>query len=286
MKTIIYLLLAIFLFGIIATSFIQKTNLENHVVIQSVGQNISSGSLAQSAKIISDRLKNYSSGEFVVTVIPGKNQIKVSFSENEEINKIRQLITQKGELSFYESYNQKELQDLLNVDNYLFSFLKANDPDHENTMIGCTSGLGLNKTNSYINSLGLNQKCKFVWSQVSSDSEYCLYALKSTPEKNALMGSTDIESIRFNQDKASGFYDVEIGFKKPEIEKWANATKRNINRAIVIVLDNQVLCAPILRSEITNGACSITGRFTESDVRFFVAIAGNGELPAAFEVVQ
>ena len=61
---------------------------------------------------------------------------------------------------------------------------------------------------------------------------------------------------------------------------------KNINNAIAIVLDNKVIYAPVLKSVIEGGKCSITGDFTKPQVQYLAALCNNGELPVSFKVVK
>ena len=287
MKTIIYPLIVIFIFIIIAMSFTTKSiSTSRSIVVQSIDKQVSSVSLEQSAKIISDRLKNFSSEKFNVTVIPEKSQIKVSLVNNWDINTVENLLIQKGELSFYESYNRKDLSEVLNGNNHLFSLLNmANVHDHD-AYIGCIFTSELDKINSFLSTIKETPKCKFVWSQLAENSETCLYALRLSEGKGALIGGSDVESIKSIQDKTLKNFDIEIRFKKSAVDAWANATKRNINKAIVIVLDNKVIYSPVLKTEINDGICSITGKFSESEANFFASVANNGVLPIDFKIVK
>ncbi len=87
-------------------------------------------------------------------------------------------------------------------------------------------------------------------------------------------------------DKESKYFDLEIRFKKSAVDKWSEITKRNINKNIVIVLDNQELYSPVLKSEIKNGNCTISGDFSETDAKFFKALGSNGILPNDFKIVK
>ena len=213
MKIIVYFLVAVFIYGIVALSFTNKTHSSGSILIQSVDKNISLNSLTTSAKIISDRLKSFSPENFDVSVIPERNQIEVSLAGNWDLNIVMSLVLQKGELSFYESYNQSE-------------------------------------------------------------------------EQVALLTGNDVESITANHDKTTHENYLEVRFKKSAIDKWTNATKRNINRAIVIVVDNHVIYDPVLKSEISNGICTITGNFTETEIRLLASTVSHGELPAEFFLVK
>jgi preprotein translocase subunit SecD len=283
MKTIIYSLIAIFIFGIIAMGFTK--NATTTIIIQALDKNNSSIALSESAKIISARLKSFSSEQYDVAEMPEKNQIKVSLTNHWDINIVEHLLIQKGELSFYESYSRNSLSELLHNDNHLFSLLKADNADSQDAKIGCASLKEIDTVDDYLNNFGLNQQCKFAWSQ-SKNSEACLYALKLSKEKGPLLGCSEIESIKSVKDKISKYYDIEIRFKKSAVDTWSDATKRNSNRAIVIVLDNKVIYAPVLKSEMNDGLCQISGNLTETDAKFFAAVGSNGVLATEFKVVK
>ena len=132
----------------------------------------------------------------------------------------------------------------------------------------------------------LEQLKKEAWSQHFDGSEVCLYALKTNGGNAALLSGADIESVTSNQDKTSKNNEIDIRFKKSSVKLWAKATKRNINNAIAIVLDNNVISAPIVCSEINGGHSTITGNYTQAEVRYIAAIGNNGELPLHFKILK
>ena len=67
---------------------------------------------------------------------------------------------------------------------------------------------------------------------------------------------------------------------------WAEATRKNLNKSIAVVLDNQVIYDPLVREEISNGSCIITGNFTAEELQYFSILGNNGELPVAFRIVN
>ena len=286
MRTIFYTFIAVFIFGIIAMSFTNKANTKKSIVIQSIDSNVSSISLSQSAEIIKNRLKDFSPTEFELTIIPEKNQIQVTFINNLDLKVIENLMIQKGTLEFYETFNRKTLSELLMGDNRIFSLFNAASVIDSSTEIGCTSGIKVGKINDFIHTLGYNNKCKFAWNQNTDSTTACLYALKMDGPKAALIAKSDIKSVTFNQAKASINNEIEIQLKESAIALWANATKHNINNAIAIVLDNNVIAAPIVRSEINEGRCTVTGNFTQAKAKYIAALANNGELPLSFKVFK
>ncbi len=282
MKTKIYLLLAIFIFGIIATSFIKKANTEKSILIQSTDSNISATLLNQSAEIISNRLKDYSSQKFSIHQIPEKNQIQVVFKGKWNINETEKLLTQKGEFAFYETYNRKSLNELLNGDNQLFSLLNSKNTNDTVGPIGYASPSEVEKINNYINTLGLDKKCKFAWCK-NDNAEFSLYALKIDSKKGALLSGTDIASMK---SETSKYTFLKIQFKETAKQIWANATKANIHRTIAMVLDDYVISAPVVCQEIPGGNCEITGNFNPYEGKSIAAIGNNGILPLNFKIIK
>jgi preprotein translocase subunit SecD len=155
-----------------------------------------------------------------------------------------------------------------------------------NPWIGCTSLSKINTVNEYLNSKGKPQHCRFVWSDFNDSTKVCLYALKLGRDKGSLLSGNDFDSAKSIQDKPSKYWHVDFSFKKPVIKVWSAITKQNIGKSIAIVIDNRVICAPVIRSGIDNGKCQITGNFTESEVKLFAAIGNYGELPVSFTVIK
>ena len=280
MRTILYSLVAIFLFGIIAPGFIEKANSNNSILIQSVDKNISSDFLTQSAKIISGRLKDFSPGKYDVTIIPENNQIRVVFSDTWDLKVTEDLIIHKGTIEFYETYNRENLVELLNGDNHLFTLLSSSKIDNSGTKMGCTSIAEVMKVNDYLKTLGLSQKCKFAWAQDSNSTNACLYALKINSDEGPVMTGNDIESAKYDQDR------IWIKLQKPAVKVWADVTKRNINNVIALVLDNNVISAPKVMDEISSGEIEISGKFTQKEAGYIAALLNNGELPLSFKVIK
>jgi SecD/SecF fusion protein len=284
MKTVLYILITIMIFGTVAARYSNNSNKKYCLLIQSVDSNKSSVILSSSAKIISKRLKDFSSDKFDIKIFPDKNQIQILLTDKWDLKSAQNLILHKGSFALYETLDRKNLSHLLNGNDYLFSLLKV--ADDSSAKIGFISFSQMEIVNNYLNSLGLEQKCKFMWEQSSVNSELCLFALKSDTDKGQLLTGTDIESVNYNQETTSKNYFMEIRFRKSATEMWADATKRNINKSIAIVLDNTVISAPVVKTEIKSGICRITGNYTESQVKVFAALFKNGELPISFKVVN
>ena len=286
MKTTIISFITIIMISMIAMSFTNKATKKNIILIQASDNHITSTTLSESARIISARLKDCSPDKFEISVIPDKNQIQVKGMNERDIRSIENLITKKGRIEFYIAYNQVELSEMLKGDRRLFSLLNTMEVKHSDSRVGCTSISKTGKINQFINSKESVKNCRFVWSDFSDSANVCLYALKTEQNKGPLLTGNDFESVTFNKEKAFNNWYTEFSFKKPAAKVWSEITKQNINNSVAIVIDNRVICSPVIRSGIENGKCMITGNFTEQDVKLFAAFGSHGELPATFEVVK
>jgi protein-export membrane protein SecD len=67
---------------------------------------------------------------------------------------------------------------------------------------------------------------------------------------------------------------------------FARVTRENIGRPFAIVLDNKVVSAPNIISEIPSGQGEITGNFGVEEVNRLALLLRSGALPAALSIIQ
>jgi preprotein translocase subunit SecD len=103
--------------------------------------------------------------------------------------------------------------------------------------------------------------------------------------QRVILEGKDIESMKSMLDKSDRPYAA-IQFKKEAVSIWAEATRKNLNQSIAVVLDNKVIYDPLVREVISNGKCIITGNFTADELQYFSILGNNGELPVAFRIVN
>lgn len=280
MKTIKYFFIPLLFLAIYTMAFTNNGNTKHTILIQSSDKNISSVTLNQSSEIISKRLKDFSAGKFDISVIPARKQIKVVFNDDSDFQMIENLLIHNGIIEFYETYNHDGLLELLNGNNQLFALLPNSNFDNAGAKIGCTSEPEVVNVNDCLKTLGVEQKCKFAWSQDFDKSNICLYSLKITDGKGPVITGRDVESAIYDQDR------IKIKLKSSAAGLFADATKRNLNNVIAILLDDKVISAPRVMSEITAGEIEISGRFTKSEAGYMAALLNNGALPASFYIVK
>jgi preprotein translocase subunit SecD len=103
--------------------------------------------------------------------------------------------------------------------------------------------------------------------------------------QRVILEGKSIESMKSAVDQSDRPYAA-IQFKKEAVSLWAEATRKNLNKSIAVVLDNQVIYDPLVREVIPNGSCIITGNFTAEELQYFSILGNNGELPVSFRIVN
>jgi len=102
--------------------------------------------------------------------------------------------------------------------------------------------------------------------------------------KNVPVSGRDLKSARVEKGSVG---EPVIGFSlTPEgTPKFATLTRDNINRRLAIVLDNKVVSAPNIESEIT-GSGIIRGSFTQQQASDLSLVLRSGALPASLTTLE
>jgi SecD/SecF fusion protein len=290
MKSIIYFLIASLIYCTLTSGSLLGQVGTRIIFLKPAGTNFTAAVLEQSAIIISARFKTYGIEKYDVIPLPDKGQLKVQIPDNLNLSEIEGLLTLKGDLAFYETFNRKEVSDLLKGDNQLFRLMNS-DPGitPADSRIGCTNVENRFQVNAYLQKIKNPDNCKFVWTYwgLSSDkSQRCLYALKTSTAGKPLIIRSDIENTKAEQASDGKSFNFLITFKNSAAGLWADATRKNMNRSIAITLDNTVFYAPVVRAVIEKGVCEINGDMTQKDVNYLLALTNNSSLPVAFELVK
>lgn len=287
MKNFICLIISIVIY-LTLTSGVQKTS-ENtiSVTLQSTGNNVTSSTLKQSADIISARLKLYGLNSFDINIAAEKGQIKVQLTSDVEVSEIEGLLTSRGQLAFYETYTHNEITDILKPGDQLFELLNSDNGNNPgDPRVGCISSGNLKKVDEYVRSMNPVRKCKLFWGVDTQESENCLFALKTNEEGNPLLVRSDVETIKSAVTKGSKVNVTQFKLKPSSINIFADATRNNLNKAIAIVIDDQVYYWPVVKTVISSGEIEVTGNFSEKEVNYFLALVNTDLLPLRFNLLK
>lgn len=253
-------------------------------ILQATNTNVSSEVLTQSAKVLNNRLITYGLKTDVL-VNNDKAQIVLEFLGDVNKSEFVQLLTSKGYFGFYETMTLSEITEsgkMVNPNLKLDFTTSSSD-----SRIGCSSSKDPKMAETilnYLKQINLAGNVKLLWSQINSNSQTCLYVLKTDNVGNPALGRPDIETITSIKDKNTQSFNIEIKFKPESAKIWAALTKKNLNKPIAIVIDDMVFYTPVVKTTMENGLCEITGNLTEKEANYFLALVNNGLLTTSFTI--
>ena len=107
--------------------------------------------------------------------------------------------------------------------------------------------------------------------------------------KEAIVSGDDLVNAYAGYDNRAGGVGeraVDFEFNSKGAAAFARVTRENIGKPFAIVLDNKVISAPVIRSEIPGGRGQITGNFSLDEVNRLAILLRSGALPAALSIIE
>lgn len=87
-------------------------------------------------------------------------------------------------------------------------------------------------------------------------------------------------------DPNTGAPYIGLNFNDEGAELFRQITREHKGEILAIILDGEILSAPVIQDEITNGEAQITGSFTPEEARALVRDLNYGALPVPIELVN
>lgn len=111
------------------------------------------------------------------------------------------------------------------------------------------------------------------------------YTQKITVDRRPLITGDMLEnaSPSFNQ---SGQPVISFRLNNTGARRFCDVTRKNVNKPFAIVLDNEVLSAPVIREAICGGQGQISGGFSVQEASNLALLLRAGALPAPMSVVE
>ncbi|HFE66434.1 MAG TPA: protein translocase subunit SecD, partial [Chloroflexi bacterium] len=103
------------------------------------------------------------------------------------------------------------------------------------------------------------------------------------PEFETVMTGADLREAAALDNSLGQFY-VEFKLQKDKADFFADYTRENQGKFLTIVLDKQVISSPRINSAITDGAGTITGRFTSEEAQKLALQLRFGSLPVPLKI--
>ncbi|MDR0753462.1 MAG: protein translocase subunit SecD [Holosporaceae bacterium] len=104
-------------------------------------------------------------------------------------------------------------------------------------------------------------------------------------KRQILVGGETLKDAGVGYDE---YNRPEVSFKFNELgaKKFEDATRDNIGKRFAIVLDNEIISAPVIQTPITGGSGRITGEFSVERAKDLALLLRAGALPAPLIVIE
>jgi preprotein translocase subunit SecD len=111
-------------------------------------------------------------------------------------------------------------------------------------------------------------------------------AQKIAVRKRVEVDGANLTDARAGQNSQTGQWVVNFTFDSIGSRRFADVSRANVGHEFAIVLDNQVISAPVIREAITGGSGQISGNFTAASATDLSVLLRAGALPAPLTVVE
>src|SRR6185312_10669287 len=105
-------------------------------------------------------------------------------------------------------------------------------------------------------------------------------------ERRVLVPGEDLVDATTGFDSRTQEPVVNFRFNTAGGRRFATATQENVGKPFAIILDNQVISAPVIREAITGGSGQISGQFTVQSASDLAILLRAGALPAPLTIIE
>ncbi|HWA17877.1 MAG TPA: protein translocase subunit SecD, partial [Devosia sp.] len=104
--------------------------------------------------------------------------------------------------------------------------------------------------------------------------------------ENIELGGESLTNAQPGFDQQTGRSVVSFQFDTRGAIIFGEITSKNVGKRFAIVLDNQVITAPVIQQPITGGSGQISGSFTPATANDLAVLLRAGALPATLDVIE
>ena len=105
-------------------------------------------------------------------------------------------------------------------------------------------------------------------------------------EKRVVVSGEDLTDSQPGFDQRTSEPIVTFRFNNNGSRRFGQATQENVGRPFAIVLDNEVISAPVIREPIIGGSGQISGNFTVQGATDLAILLRAGALPAPLTILE
>ena len=105
-------------------------------------------------------------------------------------------------------------------------------------------------------------------------------------ERRVMVSGEDLVDAQPGFDQRTKEPIVTFRFNNNGARRFAQATQQNVGRPFAIILDNEVISAPVIREPILGGSGQISGNFTVQQANDLAILLRAGALPAPLTIIE
>lgn len=155
------------------------------------------------------------------------------------------------------------------------------DPSEIKALLGKTAKMTFHLVNEEVSATEAQMGKLPVDSMLAGGQETGYLVLK----RAVVVGGASLKDARNAYDE-NGQPAVSFSFDNKGAKNFAVATRENVNKRLAIVLDGEVISAPVINSPITGGQGIITGNFSVESASELALMLRSGALPAPLRVIE
>jgi preprotein translocase subunit SecD len=221
-----------------------------------------------------------------ITSEPG-DLYRLTLTDPAIVERVRQAVDQSiqiierrvNELGTVEPLIQREGSDRI-----LVQVPGLQDPTRLKQLLGKTAKLDFRMVDTSVSAQQASQ------GQVPPDDEI-LYGTTEPKipylvEKRILVSGADLTDAQPGFDPRTSEPIVSFRFNTAGARKFAQVTQENVGKPFAIILDNQVISAPVIREPILGGSGQISGNFTVQSANDLAILLRAGALPAPLTIIE
>ncbi len=110
--------------------------------------------------------------------------------------------------------------------------------------------------------------------------------LRDVIRKRVIISGEQLEGANGTMDQQSGGWIVGFNLNTRGAEKFGKVTQDNVGRRLAIVLDGEIVSAPVIRQPILGGRGQISGDFSPAEAKNLALLLRAGALPAPLRIMQ
>lgn len=179
------------------------------------------------------------------------------------------------------------------------NLLGVSEPSIQNVRVGEEYRLvvelpGVSDSQSAIDLIGQTAQLSFWEANTESNemvatesADFLMQALQAVtggyPIETNLTGR-DLKRTQVVFEQNTGVPQVQVEFTAEGAQKFADITRRNVGRVVAIVLDDEIISAPVVQQEIIGGNAVISGSPDVNESKRLSIALNAGALPAPLEL--